>query len=167
VEAGELEADRARKPAGRTRSSRPGPLTPEWRPLRGGSRCGRGKGRYERPAPLGSRTAKCRDALILGKRNRPWGSRTARLPELPNAMLSTVSCASTGEDITNFLLSRRAPALHWDHGRRVHSPGQYSILGLARRPNKKTTKPLCDRFTLNKLECFKQARTLIEYISMG
>jgi hypothetical protein len=91
--------------------------------------------------------------FTLASKNRGGGG-----PRAPRGLPSAVnSCASTGEDITNFLLSRRAPALHWDHGRRVHSPGQYSILGLARRPNKKTTKPLCDRFTLNKLECFKQA----------
>jgi F-type H+-transporting ATPase subunit beta len=35
-----------------SRSSRPGPLTLEWTLLRGSSRCGRGKGRYEGPAPL-------------------------------------------------------------------------------------------------------------------
>jgi hypothetical protein len=90
AKAGEFQADRAGKRAGRSRSSRSGSSTPEWRPLRGGSRCGRGKGRYERPAPLGGEAAKCREALILGKRNRPKGSETARLSALLNAMLSTV-----------------------------------------------------------------------------
>jgi len=39
---------------------------------------------------LGGEAAKCREALILGKRNRPQGSGTARLSALPNAVLSTV-----------------------------------------------------------------------------
>src|SRR4249919_2332114 len=36
---------------GRKRSSRLGALTPEWRPPRGGSRCGRAKSRYEPSGP--------------------------------------------------------------------------------------------------------------------
>jgi len=52
--------DAVAEPKGRTgaetvlevvRSSRPGTLTLEWRPSRGGSRCRRAKGRYERPGP--------------------------------------------------------------------------------------------------------------------
>ena len=53
AEAGEPKADRARKPAGWSRRIRSGPLTLEWRLRKGSSRCRRGKGRYERPAPLG------------------------------------------------------------------------------------------------------------------
>jgi hypothetical protein len=80
VEAAEQRADRAVEPAGRPRSSRSGPLTPEWGLPKRSNRCGRGKGRYERPAPLRRETAVCREALILGQRKRPRGSGTARHP---------------------------------------------------------------------------------------
>jgi len=92
--AGELKADRAGRRTGRERSGRSGALTLEWRPLREGSRCRRAKGRYERPAPLGSKTAECREALILGRRNQPKGSRTAGLSARLSAMFNAVHAGS-------------------------------------------------------------------------
>jgi len=79
---------RLRKPEGLEVSGQ-SPLTLEWWLLRGSSRCRRGKGRRERPAPLRSGTAVSRKALIPGKRNRPWGSGTAKHPGLLNALLCT------------------------------------------------------------------------------
>ena len=49
--------DRARKQLGRTRRSRLGALTPEWRQPKGGSCCGRAKSRYERTGS-GQKTAR-------------------------------------------------------------------------------------------------------------
>ena len=64
--AGEPRADRVGIRAGRSGSSRPGTLTPEWRLPRRSSRCGRAKGRYERPAPCGRSTAVSREHRSRG-----------------------------------------------------------------------------------------------------
>jgi hypothetical protein len=84
VKAGELKADRAANLAGRPRSGRSGPLTPEWRLLKGSSRCGRGKGRYERPAPsrkadgrTGTRRSRIHCAEVLIGRVNPISWRKA------------------------------------------------------------------------------------------
>src|ERR1035441_4082757 len=72
------EADRgegARKGLGRKRSSRLRAWTPEWRSPRGGSRCGRAKGRYERPVPGKRRQAASQEALIRGLEKTAFGER--------------------------------------------------------------------------------------------
>jgi len=48
----------------KTRRIRPGTLTPEWQPSRGGGRCGRAKGRCERTAPIERKRAASQEALI-------------------------------------------------------------------------------------------------------
>ena len=50
-------------------------MTPEWRPLRGGSRCGRGKGRYEGPAPLRRETAVWPGGIDPGAEKSAQGER--------------------------------------------------------------------------------------------
>ena len=62
----EPKAERAWKPSGRKRRSRLGAETPKWEQPKGGSCCGRAKGRYERPVPDKRQQAASREALIRG-----------------------------------------------------------------------------------------------------